>query len=459
MDIFDILLPPLYLTVILLYAYKFTKKHISSKPIYKYFMMGLVIKIFGAIMLGLVYFFYYTGGDTVNYHNTAITLVNLLFESPSDFLYVYFGSPKEAEFFLMNSKFNFVFWVNDPYAFFVSKCFVPFEIIACKSYMASSILVASVCYIGVWRLLLVFIEEFPHLHNQFKWAILYIPSVVFWGSGLLKDSITFSAVCLFVHGFYWFFTRKQFNLKYVSALLFSAALLMFIKPYILFALLPGSILWFVSIRVNKIKNGFLKIIFTPTILVLGVALGIFSLKKMDSVLGKYSVNKVIYTASSAQQDMKQDYYRGNSFNIGDYDATATGMLSVAPQAIFAALFRPTMLDVRNIVMLISALENTFITLFCVYLLFNLKFFKFFSLIPSHPLLLFAFIFSIFFAFSVGVSISNFGALVRLKIPCIPFFLSSLVILNDMLQKSTTVKYKREEIVKTKIKDLKKSSII
>ena len=416
MDIFDILLPPFYLVIILFYAQRFTKKHISKQPVYKYFMMGLIIKIFGAIMLGLVYFFYYKGGDTVNYHHTATTLVDLLFDNPQDFLYVYFGSPKDAEYYLMNTKFSFVFWVNDPCAYFVSKCFFIVELISFKCYMASAILVAFICYIGVWRLLLVFIEEFPHLHKHFKWSILYIPSVVFWGSGILKDSITFSSVCLFVHGFYWFFTRKKYSLKYISALLLSAFFLIYIKPYILFALLPGSILWFVTLRVSKIKNGFVKIIFTPAILVFGVTLGVFSLEKMDSVLGKYSVNKVINTASSAQQDMKQDYYRGNSFNIGDYDASASGMLSVAPQAIFAALFRPTLLDARNIVMLISALENTFITIFCLYLLFNLKLFKFFSLIPSHPMLLFSFVFAIFFAFSVGVSISNFGALVRLKIP-------------------------------------------
>jgi hypothetical protein len=54
--------------------------------------------------------------------------------------------------------------------------------------------------------------------------------------------------------------------------------------------------------------------------------------------------------------------------------------------------------------------------------------------------MFSFVFSLFFAFSVGVSIANFGALVRLKIPCIPFFLSSLVIMNDMLTKSTTKNY-------------------
>jgi hypothetical protein len=100
------------------------------------------------------------------------------------------------------------------------------------------------------------------------------------------------------------------------------------------------------------------------------------------------------------------------------------------------LFRPTFFDVKNLVMGICAIENMFILGFTIYLLVKLKVYRFFSLITTHPLLMFSFIFSIFFAFSVGVSISNFGALVRLKIPCIPFFLSSLVILNDMLNRAS-----------------------
>src|SRR5688500_15136421 len=105
----------------------------------------------------------------------------------------------------------------------------------------------------------------------------------------------------------------------------------------------------------------------------------------------------------------KSYYGVNMFNIGDYEPTVAGLLSVAHKAVFATLFRPTFLDVRNVVMGICAIENTFIFFFTLYLLIKLKVFKFFSLITSHPLLMFSFIFSIFFAFSVGVSISNFGA--------------------------------------------------
>lgn len=445
MTIFDLLLPPLYLIFILFTAHKFTIKRLIKEPVYKYFMPGLIVKIIGAIALGLIYFFYYKGGDTVNYHHTACAFVDVLFNHSDRFLYVYFDTPKVSEFYLMDTYEYFIFWVNDPYALFVAKCFTPVVLICFKSYMASAIVVAALCYLGVWRLFLVFMAEFPHLHSQFKWSILFIPSVVFWGSGILKDSITFSSVCLYVHGFYWFFTQKKYHVKYIANLVIAASLLLYIKPYILFALLPGSILWFVSLRINKIKNSFIKIMFAPTVLILGIVLGVTVLGKMSDSLGKYSVDKVINTASNAQQDLKQNYYMGNSFNIGNYDASVSGMLSVSHKAIFASLFRPTLLDVRNIVMLFSALENTFILFFCIYLLFKLRIVKFFSLIPSHPLLLFSFIFAIFFAFSMGVSISNFGALVRLKIPCIPFFLSSLVILNDMLSKASTLPLEGQKI--------------
>jgi hypothetical protein len=314
------------------------------------------------------------------------------------------------------------------------------------------VVVASICYLPVWRLFLIFIREFPALTSQFRWTILYTPSVVFWGSGIMKDSITLAASCLYVHGFYWFFTQKRFRIKYMITLVTGIYFLLSIKPYILFALLPGSTLWFITLRINRIKNGFIKVLITPTLIALGVFLGLSVLQFFGDSLGSYSMDKVIVTASEAQRDLKQSYYSGNAFDIGDYEPTIAGMLSVAHKAIFATLFRPTILDVKNIVMFVSSLENTFILLFTVFLLFKLQVWRFFGLLTSHPLLMFSFVFSLFFAFSVGVSISNFGTLVRLKIPCIPFFLSSLAILNYI--QIQTSRMRAQELLKWDTSKLK-----
>ena len=446
MDIYDLLLAPIYAAIILMLGHKFSRKMRQKNPIYRYFLPGLAIKLLGAIMLGVVYMYYYKGGDTINYFNTAKTLAELLFDRPRDFMHLYFGSPSISEFYLTNSQFEFIYWVNDSYAYFVSKLFVPIVIVSLYSYACTAVVVAAICYIGVWRLFLLFVNEFPSLASQFRWSILFVPSVVFWGSGIMKDSITFSATCIYAHGFYWFFAQKKRKVGYLVSLLFGSILLVLIKPYILFALLPGSFLWFVALRMAKMKSVFLKVMFAPTLLAVGITGGLFTLDLIGDYLGKYSLEKVVFTASNAQQDLKQSYYKGNSFDIGSYEPTVAGLLSVSHKAIFAALFRPTFLDVRNVVMGLNAIENSFVLIFCLYLLFKLRVYRFFTLVTTHPLLMFSVIFSLFFAFSVGVSISNYGALVRLKIPCVPFFISSLVIMNYILNEEVRLRRGRQKVM-------------
>src|SRR3982751_2968101 len=100
MDIYDLLITPIYAAIILFFAHKFSIKRRIKEKVYKYFMPGLLLKMFGAVSLGLIYFLYYSGGDTVNYHLTACSLVDVLIERPQDFMYLYFGSPKYSEFYL-----------------------------------------------------------------------------------------------------------------------------------------------------------------------------------------------------------------------------------------------------------------------------------------------------------------------------------------------------------------------
>jgi hypothetical protein len=95
------------------------------------------------------------------------------------------------------------------------------------------------------------------------------------------------------------------------------------------------------------------------------------------------------------------------------------------------LFRPFIWDARNPVMVLSGLENLFMLLFTIYIVIKVKITTLLKSLFSNPLLIFSFLFAIFFAFSVGLTTSNYGALVRLKIPCMPFYLISLFILFDL----------------------------
>jgi hypothetical protein len=72
-------LPPFYILAAFAYGHWITKKNIRTNPEYEYFTRGLIVRIFGAIALGLIYFFYYGGGDTVNYHQSAICICKSIF--------------------------------------------------------------------------------------------------------------------------------------------------------------------------------------------------------------------------------------------------------------------------------------------------------------------------------------------------------------------------------------------
>ena len=85
-------------------------------------------------------------------------------------------------------------------------------------------------------------------------------------------------------------------------------------------------------------------------------------------------------------------------------------------------------------MLASGVENfTFLLLALgvgAGLLFNPK--KFFRALLENPFLIFLLSYSILFSLLVGLSTSNFGALVRFKIPFLPFFVCALLLMNYFL---------------------------
>jgi len=439
LSVFDLLLTPIYIFFAWLVANFIKNKNIYNHPEYKYFTYGLLAKITGAIALGLVYFFYYNGGDTTNYYESAQAYVNLFFKNKSDFFEGWLGDAKGIDQYFFDADTGYsVYSHRDPNSFFVVRLLIPLVALGFKSYFASAVLTACVTYTGLWKLYQTFLHEFPNLKRELAIAVFFVPSCVFWGSGIMKDSFTLSAVGWFTYAFYHFFIKKERKIIFALQLFISAFIILAIKPYIFFALLPGAILWLSNQQIKKIKNTTMRFFATPFLLLIGALLAYFSLYQMGDSLGMYKLDTVMDRAVIVQQDMKAEYYGGKTFDIGVFDASTGGVLSKAPIAIFSGIFRPGLWDVKNVVMLVSSLENTYLLILTIFLLIRLKIVGFF-LIRKNPLLLFAMLFSIFFAFSVGLTVANFGSLVRLRIPELPFFLAGLFIMRDLYEKQSGVK--------------------
>ena len=85
-----------------------------------------------------------------------------------------------------------------------------------------------------------------------------------------------------------------------------------------------------------------------------------------------------------------------------------------------------------------AFESLALLLVVVYLIYKNQF-GLIGKISSEPYLVFALVFSLGFAFAVGISTWNFGTLVRYKLPLMPIFGSMLVILYYKTQNTKTTK--------------------
>lgn len=424
---------PIYILVIYYFAYRIRNVNLitRNRSEYKYFIGGLTAKLTGCLFFCLIYTFYYDGGDSRMYFESVVPFANLLETDFSAYLKVMFNppSPEMKSLFTVQTGVPYSYIYFDDKTCMVVKLTSVFNYLGAKSYLLTSTVLAALSYVGPWKLYRLFVNYYPSLKLHLAMAILFVPSVIFWGSGILKDTYTFAGACLFIFYFHEIFIAGKWkSLLNHFLLVMSFFLIISIKPYIVMVLLPSILVWFMVHNVRKSENSLVSAIVAPfvvSVLLAGVYLLFTSLGDM---LSKFSLDEALQTAQIIQHDLQQSYYGSNSFNIGAFDGTATGALTLMPNAVFAGLYRPTLLEAASPVMLLSALENTLLLILTPIVLFRIGMRKTWKILMNNPIVAFGILFSILFGFVIGLTTANFGALVRFKIPLIPLFLSSLMIM-------------------------------
>ncbi|MCH2198320.1 MAG: hypothetical protein MK081_06025 [Flavobacteriales bacterium] len=411
------------------------RKNVKFDPSWRYFLPGMWFKVGGGIFFGLIYTLYYNGGDTTSYYECALAFVNLFYHSPLNFFEALFGggTSEIKSLFTQETGSPLGYMFFDEKTRTVFKLCIPFVFLGAKSYFVSTVLLALATYGGLWRLYRMFVSYFPHMYKNLAYAVLFMPSVIFWGSGILKDSFTLAATCYFIVATNALINRHQRKWLHWFTVLVAGAVIISIKPYILIILLPGTFVWFFYDRIKLIKNAYFRYIMVPFIYVIILGGSYAMLVVLGDSLGKFAPERALQTAVVIQNDLKQDYYDGASFDIGTLEATPLSIASKFPFAVSAGLYRPFLWESRNAVMLLSGLENLFILFFTLAVLFRMKFKQLRELIKQYPVILYSFVFAILFAFMIGVTTSNFGALVRFKIPLIPLYMASIMIMHGHLK--------------------------
>lgn len=421
---------------------------IQKNPVYRYYAWGVFMKVMSSVVFCLIYIYYYNGGDTVSYYETSRAVVNLALKDIGSCFDVVSSSPSLSGYMTFDREtgYPWPYMYFDSQSFFMAKTFAPLLLLSGKSYLVGSVMLSWFSFFGMWQFYLTLCRHFPGMEKRIAYGVLFVPSTLFWGSGILKDTITFSAVCWFIVGMDNFLTSRGSRIKSIVIVLAALYTLLSVKPYVLYSLLPGTVIWCVTVWMKDIRSKFVKVTMIPFAVVLAMAMGYLGLSVLGGKMGKFSVEKMLETASVTHKDLKQDYYQGSSFDIGDFDPTVEGMLSKVPIAMRVGLFQPFVWEARNVVMIFSGLENLIYLLIAVFILIKIlrNPRRLFRILDRYPILIMLLLYTLLFSVMVGLSTSNFGALVRFKIAFMSCYVVLLLILHGFLSRQGE-KERHEEV--------------
>lgn len=438
-SLLDYLLLPIFLVLIFVVAY-FIRESLypAGHPWRQYFMPGLIVKIIGAIFIGMIYQYYYGGGDTANYHYHARVINSSFGESPAKWFNLILRIPPwyDGDYSQYISQ---MYWYEAPPEYTVA-CITAFlGIVSFTSYLPTAVLFASIAFTGVWAMFRTFATKYPMYTKHVAWCTLFIPSTIMWGSGIFKDTICMFGLGWMIYGAFRMLLQRDFSPKNVVLTVISFWLIASVKLYILLAFVPALALWILFTYSHRIPSAA-----TRSMVKIGVVLAciggflVFS-KKFAVELGKYSlenVAKTSYTTSSYIAAVSGD--DGSAYSLGDMDPSIAGMLKKFPLAVNVSLFRPYLWETRKPLQLLNAIEAFMFMWVTIKILFSIGVRTVWKTISEDPTIQFCLIFTIIFAFAVGLSSGNFGALSRYRIPCLPFFGIALVLIyyrNNPLSKN------------------------
>ena len=426
MELRDLIVTPAVAMLIYILAY-LIRPYVTDTVNRKYFFPALSVKIIGAIALGVIYQFYYSGGDTYNFHTHGSRHIWEAFvDSPEKGLDIMFsGGEHNESFYRYSSQIPFF---SDPSAYFIIRLAAFFDFFTFSTYSATALCFAALSFIGMWMFFLTFYKKYPELHRQIAFAAFFIPSVFFWGSGLLKDTLMMTCLGVVTYEIDKLFFRKKISIIHILLFVISLWCIFSVKKFILQAFIPAALLWIYLNNLKMIRSVVVRILIFPILIIVSIFSIYYSIVKVGEGDQRYAVENIAKTAKITAYDIRFQTGRdaGSGYTLGELDGSFGSLFRLAPQAINVSLFRPYLWEVNNPLMLLSALESLVFLILSLILIFKyrlgvLKSFR-------NPDVSFSFIFSVILAFAVGVSSFNFGTLVRYKIPLLPFYAVALILI-------------------------------
>lgn len=383
-----------------------------------------VLKILAGIFLILIYKYYYhtrSNADIFKYFDDGNIIFSAIHDNPLDYLRMVTGIDASSPH-LMKYYNTACFWIkNFNYNLYNdNRTVIRFNaIVRLFSFGYISVHTVFMCFFsftGLTAILKIFYPFFKNKKIGLILAVYFVPSVMLWTSGILKEGLLMFAFGLMLYSFVKLLYNK-FKTKYLIIFIASIFLLLISKFYVLIAAIPGLFFLF-WIRITSNKNLIAKFV-TVHILFLLLAFN-------TQLVSKYNFAEIL---SNKQHDfvtmVDSSQHVGSRIKILTLKPTFNSVVKNTPNALFNTLFRPSIFEIYSPVVLLAAFENLLIFLLIIvsYIFLDKKELK-------NKLLLFSISYVLILFTLTGLTTPVLGALVRYKTPALPFLFIIFLFIID-----------------------------
>ena len=382
------------------------------------------VRVAMGFLLFLIYSLYYPvrqDADTFKYFDDSQYMYEAFWTNPLDYFKMLFGVDCHSEHFNSHYFNNMSNWVrsydnglfNDNRLVIRVNAFL--RLFSFGNYHVHSIILSYLAFMGSFALAKVFFEVSKSKSLSYI-AVFLVPSVVFWSSGILKEAILLSAMGFFVYHFYQLFGVNRRYRNYVMVFLMSCILIV-MKLYVFIALIPAIFIWFTVKKWNRSW---------------WVYLGMYvSFLGLATVIGEFNprldfINLIV--DKQKQFINLSNFYDVNSgFHLEVLTYDLWSVVKASPEGLFNVLTKPWPSEVNSILFVPAFLENIIVIALLITALVYRKALD----VNDWDFVAFCLSFCIILFVVIGLTTPITGAIVRYKIPAIPFLFMAVFMFMDL----------------------------
>ena len=397
----------------------FKNTNLKSTTLYILFF----IKLIAAYCLFLVYTRYYTDRSTADifkyFDDSTWLFKNVFSKSPVNYFKIILGIHTDQPYIHYELKqTQYWFKPHETNVFNDNRTVIRFNLIiyliSLGYYHIHTLILCFLSFIGITGIYKTFHKLFPQKTLILIICIYFLPSVLFWGSGILKESILLFSIGVFINKLSEIVIHKNKSISNYVIITVAFLLLTITKPYVILTLTPSIIALLTYHYFKKISVLFHYIFVHLFCIVIALIINHYN-SNLD-VLGN-----IVYKQHDFL-NVARDTHANSTIYVEKLSNNIYSFIHFSPLAFVNGFFIPTILEIHSISYLPSILESTLLIFgFCLFL-----FKKRISLDINQKLIIyFSLFFSMFLALLIGLATPVLGAIVRYRVPYLPFLYSAI----------------------------------